>query len=101
MCLLLGTSLPHVQSLYLHQALPQAPPLPPAPLCTLSLTPVPQNKHCPCPPPVCTYLSCRSAGSAQEPRRRAAALTVCAVLAEGCAEQLRKRLNQVRGVLSE
>lgn len=43
--------------------------------------------------------ACRSAGSSPEPRRRAAALTVCAVLTEGCAEQLRKRLNQVRPVL--
>jgi hypothetical protein len=43
--------------------------------------------------------ACRSAGSSPEPRRRAVALTVCAVLTEGCAEQLRKRLNQVRHAL--
>jgi hypothetical protein len=49
---------------------------------------------CPVLPP---YLStCRSAGTSPDTRRRAAAFTLCAVLAEGCAEQFRKRLGQVR-----
>lgn len=42
---------------------------------------------------------CRAASSSPDMHRRAAAMMVCAVLAEGCSEALRKRLPQVLPLL--